>query len=148
MSIEVETLFTAALELQAPWAVAKVEFNTAKRRIDFDISCQAKRMNCPIRGSAAQSFHDSVSRDWRHLGFFQFEAWLHADVPRVDCAACDKTTQVDVPWAREGSGFTLMFEALALALCKELQLAQAANHMRVSAKRLWRRTAHYVTKVC
>jgi len=136
MSIEVETLFTVASGLQGPWAVAKVELNTSKRRIDFDISCQAKRMNCPICGSAAQSFHDSVGRDWRHLGFFQFEAWLHADVACVNCAACGKTTQVAVPWAREGSGFTLMFEALALALCKELQLAQAADHMRVSAKRL------------
>jgi len=146
MSIEVETLFTAALGLQAPWAVAKVELNTAKRRIDFDISCQAKRMNCPHCGGGEQSIHDRVGKEWRHLDFFQFEAWLHADVPRVNCAACGKTTQVAVPWAREGSGFTLMFEALALALCKELPVAHAADHMRVSAKRLWRRIAHYVSQ--
>lgn len=43
-------------------------------------------------------------------------------------------------------GFTLMFEALALALCKELPVAHAADHMRVSAKRLWRRIAHYVSQ--
>ena len=146
MSIEVETLFTAALGLQAPWAVAKVELNTAKGRIDFDIICQAKRMNCPICGGGEQRIHDRVGKEWRHLDFFQFEAWLHANVPRVSCAACGKTTQVAVPWAREGSGFTLMFEALALALCKELPVAHAADHMRVSAKRLWRRIAHYVSQ--
>ncbi|MEY5097953.1 MAG: hypothetical protein RJA36_672, partial [Pseudomonadota bacterium] len=33
MSLQVETLFTAALGLQAPWRVEKVELNTAKRRI-------------------------------------------------------------------------------------------------------------------
>jgi transposase len=146
VSIEIETLFTAALGLQAPWAVTKVELNTAKRRIDFDISYQAKRLNCPICGSLGQGIHDRTGKDWRHLDFFQFEAWLHANVPRVNCAACGKTTQVLVPWAREGSGFTLMFEALALALCKELPVAHAADHMRVSAKRLWRRIAHYVSQ--
>ena len=49
-----------------------------------------------------------------------------------------------MPWAREGSGFTLLFEALALSLCRELPVAQAANLMRVAAKRLWTRIGHYV----
>ena len=28
--------------------------------------------------------------------------WLHAEVPRVACSVCGKTSQIDVPWAREG----------------------------------------------
>src|SRR5690606_40680483 len=51
-----------------------------------------------------------LDKQWRHLDFFQFEAWLHAKVPRVKCTSCGKTTQVEVPWARPGSGFTLLFE--------------------------------------
>jgi transposase len=85
-----------------------------------------------------------VRRSWRHLDFFQFEAWLHAEVPRVQCSGCGKTTQLPVPWAREGSGFTLLFEALGLSLCRELPVRQAANQMRVAPKRLWRRVRHYV----
>lgn len=69
---------------------------------------------------------------------------MHAEVPRVACTACGKTTQVPVPWAREGSGFTLLFEALALSLCKELPVAQAAQQLRVHSHRLWRRIDHYV----
>jgi transposase len=72
------------------------------------------------------------------------EAWLHAEVPRVDCSACGKTTQAEVPWARPGSGFTLLFEALALSLCQTLPVAQAADQLRVASKRLWRRIEHYV----
>ncbi|MBP9034884.1 MAG: ISL3 family transposase, partial [Pseudomonadales bacterium] len=87
---------------------------------------------------------DRVRRSWRHLDFFQFEAWLHAEVPRVQCSGCGKTTQLPVPWAREGSGFTLLFEALGLSLCRELPVRQAANQMRVAPKRLWRRVRHYV----
>ena len=144
MSLPVETLFTAALGLQAPWSVEKVELNTAKRRIDFEVSCSARRLACPVCGATDQGIHDRERRDWRHLDFFQFEAWLHADVPRVRCDACGKTSQVSVPWAREGSGFTLLFEALALSLCRELPVAQAANLMRVRAKRLWARIGHYI----
>ncbi len=145
MSIAVEALFTSALGLQAPWVVSKVDLDTAKRRIDFEVTCDAKKLPCPACGVNGQGVHDRVRRDWRHLDFFQYEAWLHADVPRVDCDACGKTTQVDVPWARPGSGFTLLFEALAMSLCQTLPVAQAARQLRVKGKRLWRRVEHYVT---
>jgi transposase len=49
-----------------------------------------------------------------------------------------------MPWAREGSGFTALFEALALALCKELPVLQAAMLQRCSDKQLWGRIKHYV----
>lgn len=144
MTLPVETLFTAALGLQTPWVVREVELNTVKRRIDFEVTCDAKRLACPACGAAEQGIHDRVRRDWRHLDFFQFEARLHADVPRVKCDACGKTSQVAVPWAREGSGFTLLFEAMALSLCRELPVAQAANLLRVAGKRLWTRIDHYI----
>jgi transposase len=144
MSLSTEALFTAALGLQSPWQVKHVELSTAKRRIDFEVQCNAKRLSCPHCGHETQGIHDRVSKSWRHLDFFQYEAWLHADVPRVACTACGKTTMVTVPWAREGSGFTLLFEALALSLCKELPVAQAAQQLRVQGHRLWRRIRHYV----
>ena len=144
MSLSTEALFTAALGLQAPWRVERAELNTAKRRIDFDVVCTERRMTCPHCGVLDQGIHERVHRSWRHLDFFQFEAWLHADIPRVACSACGKTSQVSVPWAREGSGFTLLFEALALSLCKELPVAQAARHLRADAKALWRRIEHYI----
>ena len=144
MSNQIEALFTTALGLQPPWHVAKVELDTAKRRIDFEVEHTGKRAACPDCGAEHQLIHDRVRRSWRHLDFFQFEAWLHADVPRIQCGSCGKTTQMTVPWAREGSGFTLLFEALGLSLCRELPVSQAANHLRVASKRLWRRIRHYV----
>ncbi len=144
MNNPIESLFTTALGLQPPWHVAKVELDTAKRRIDFEVEHTGKRAGCPACGAARELIHDRVRRSWRHLDFFQFEAWLHAEIPRVQCTGCGKTTQVPVPWAREGSGFTLLFEALGLSLCRELPVRQAAQHMRVAPKRLWRRVRHYV----
>lgn len=146
MGVEIESLFTAALGLHAPWAVESVELNTAMRRIDFEVRCQVKALTCPHCGSPGQGIHDRVRREWRHLDFFEYEAWLHAEVPRVGCTTCGKTTQLPVPWAREGSGFTLLFEALALTMCRGLPVRQAARALRVGDKQLWRRIEYYVTE--
>lgn len=144
MNPQLEGLFTTALGLQGPWHVAHIELNTAKHRIDFELEHTGKQATCPACGAQHQRIHDRTRRSWRHLDFFQFEAWLHAPVPRVQCSRCGKTTQLPVPWAREGSGFTLLFEALGLSLCRELPVRQAAHQMRVAPKRLWRRLRHYV----
>ena len=146
MSVGVEALFTSALGLQPPWVVEDVKLDTAKRRIDFEISCRDAKLACPACGVAAQPVHDRLRRSWRHLDFFQFEAWLHCDVPRVACGGCGKTTQMPVPWARPGSGFTAAFEALALALCRDLPVRQAAGLLRCADKQLWRRIEFYVER--
>ena len=145
MSVGIEALFTSALGLQEPWRVKDVRLDTSRRRIDFDLACNASRLPCPHCHTPDQGVHDRLSRQWRHLDFFQFEAWLHADVPRIACNACGKTSQLEVPWAREGSGFTALFEALALSLCQELPVRQAAALLRCADKQLWRRIAHYVS---
>jgi len=49
-----------------------------------------------------------------------------------------------VPWARQGSGFTALFEALALSQRQTLPVRQAAALLRCSDKQLWRRIEHYV----
>ena len=134
MSSPIEALFTTALGLQPPWYVAKVELNTAKRRIDFEVEHTGKRVPCPACGAVHQPVHDRVRRSWRHLDFFQFEAWLHADIPRVQCSSCGKTTQLPVPWAREGSGFTLLFEAFAIRL---LQAARSVEEARKLLRLSW-----------
>ena len=51
------------------------------------------------------------ARKRRHLNFFQDECLLEARVPRSNCPE-HGVLSVAVPWAREGSGFSLLFEAL------------------------------------
>ncbi len=77
MSVGVEALFTSALGLQLPWAVEDVKLDTTKRRIDFEIGCRGAALACPACGVAGQPVRDRLRRSWRHLDFFQFEAWLH-----------------------------------------------------------------------
>jgi transposase len=68
---------------------------------------------------------------------------LEARVPRSNCPE-NGVLSVAVRWAREGSGFTLLFEALAMLLCREMPMAAVADALGEHDTRLWRVTAHYV----
>ncbi|MGB9408905.1 MAG: ISL3 family transposase [Terracidiphilus sp.] len=141
------SLFTAALGLSAPWEVLDVSFDLSAGRIDFTVGCAAgTRFTCPHCGAEHQPVHDTRARDWRHLNFFQFHAHLHAKVPRVQCAACGKTAQVAVPWARAQSGFTQLMEALIVTLCRAMTVRQVARLLGVSDMRIWRTLDHYVER--
>jgi transposase len=53
-------------------------------------------------------------------------------------------TQLAVPWARPGSRFTLLFEALALMLAPTMSVSAASRQLRVTSHRLWRVISHHV----
>jgi hypothetical protein len=63
------------------------------------------------------------------MDFFQHQAHLHARVPRVKCPDGCGVKQLDVLWARSGSGFTLLFEALILSYCKEMPVNKVGELM-------------------
>lgn len=139
-------MFTAALGLQPPWEVVDVRFTPEQGEIHFDVACTARRLPCPACGAGEQPIHDRKARSWQHLHFFQYRAFIHADLPRVACGGCGKTSQVAVPWARPGSGFTLLFEAMAVALAKSMPVAQVAQMLGVSDGRLWRALTRVVSE--
>ena len=146
-SVSSSSLFTQALGLQAPWEVADVAFDPAAGRIDLRVGfSRGARFACPDCGAEDQGVHDTLTREWRHLNFFQYQAYLHAKVPRVHCSACGKTSQVAVPWARAGSGFTLLMEALLVTLCQAMPVRQVAQLLAVSDMRVWRTLDHYVAQ--
>jgi len=87
--------------------------------------------------------HDTTEKTWRHLDFFQHQAFLTARTPRISCTTCG-VRLVTVPWARPGSGFTLLFEGFAMALAMHLPIAVAAGFLKITDQRLWRVVFHYV----
>src|SRR5262245_30955202 len=120
-------LFQLALGLVPPWMVADAKFDADKKRLDIEIDFKTGgRCSCPKCGKADCPVHDTVKKSWRHLNFFQHEAFLHARVARIDCSDCG-VLLVNVPWARPGSGFTLLFEAFVMALVKGMPVAAAAR---------------------
>jgi transposase len=138
-----EALFTAALQLEVGWKVTQCRFEGEPRRLllklDFE---EGKRFGCPQCGKLCPT-HDTSAKRWRHLNFFQYECILEARVPRSNCPE-HGVLSVAVPWAREGSGFTLLFEALVMLLCREMPMAAVSDTLQEHDTRLWRVAAHYV----
>lgn len=136
--------FQAALGLKDPWFVAGSGFDAVTRRLDIEISFTKRaRFTCPSCGAAACPVHDARPLTWRHLDFWQHETYLTARVPRVRCEACG-VRKVSVPWARDGSGFTLLFEDHVMDLIPAMPVAAAARTVGEHDTRLWRVVHHYV----
>ena len=137
-------LFQLALGLVPPWMVAAAKFDAGEKRLDIEIDFKTGgRFACPECGKADRPVHDTVKKTWRHLNFFQHQAFLHARVARIDCPDCG-VRLVNVPWARPGSGFTLLFEAIVMTLVKDMPVAAATRLVGEHDTRLWRVVQHYV----
>lgn len=55
---------------------------------------------------------------------------------------------VEVPWVRKNSGFTLLFEALAMAMIEhEMPINKFTKFMRVLPQRIWTVFNHWIKKV-
>jgi len=140
-----ESLFSIALGITPPWEVEGIEFSKEAKRLDIKIGFKrGATFACPVCGAPAPAY-DTSEKTWRHLNFFQYEAYLTACVPRVKCPNADcGVKQVPVPWARAGSGFTLLFEALVMALVREMPVNATAALLGEHDTRLWRVLDHYV----
>ncbi|MBF0165831.1 MAG: ISL3 family transposase [Magnetococcales bacterium] len=140
------TLFTLALGLTPPWEVWSIRFSPEKHRLDISIGFPLGSLFiCPVCGSKGAKAYDTTEKRWRHLNFFQYEAWLTARVPRVECDQGCGVKKIGVPWARPGSGFTLLFEALIMVLVREMPVTQVAHLLGVHDTRLWRIIRHHVS---
>ena len=137
-------LFQLALGLVPPWLVKEAKFDVDNKRLDLEIDftrgglfpCSGcNKPDCPA--------HDTVTKTWRHLDFFQHQAFLTARVARTRCDDCG-VRLVNVPWARPGSGFTLLFEALVMTMVAAMPVNAVARIVREHDTRLWRIITHYV----
>ena len=139
-------LFQLALGLVPPWMVKACNFDAAKKRLDIEIDfARGGHFPCPQCATPDCPVHDTSMQTWRHLDFFQHQAFLHSRTPRITCPDCG-VKQITVPWARPGSGFTLLFEALAMALMTAMPVATAARLIGEHDTKMWRVLHHWVEK--
>lgn len=123
-----------------------MDFKAGEHRLDIQVDFQKGAFfPCPVCGAPSKA-HDTEERTWRHLDFFQHAAYLTARVPRCNCDEHGIKT-VEVPWARKGSGFTLLFEALLMVLVREMPVNAVARLVGEHDSRLWRVLRHHVEKV-
>jgi transposase len=137
-------LLQLALGLTPPWTVTRGDFDPEAHRLDIQIDfAPGSRFPCPNCGAIDCPAYDTERMSWRHLNFFQHQAYINARVPRIRCDKCG-VKKAHVPWARPDSGFTLLFEALLMTMVSAMPVRQVARMVGEHDTRLWRVLHHYV----
>jgi len=130
-------IFEAALGILTPWEINEIRLDHGRRRLDIVLDFQRGSLFTCSCCQQKLTAYDTRVREWRHLDFFQYETHIYAPLPRTQCPECGVKT-IEVPWARRESGFTLLFEALAIELAQQMTIKAASNRLRISDDCLWR----------
>ena len=145
--MEARDVLALGLGVASPWRLVDQRLDLDKHPHVLEIFLEAERgaeFSCPECGRRCKA-HDFKEFSWRHLNFFQHHCLITARVPRTDCPE-HGVKRVKVPWAREGSGFTLLFEQAAMTLVREMPVLAVARIVGITDKRLWRIVEHYVSE--
>ena len=145
--MESTILFKMALGIELPWEITSINFKKVDNRPSLNIEIDFKRgSKFPDKTGELCDVHDTKTKTWRHLNFFEHACYLHCRVPRIKTKS-GKINLVTPPWAREGSGFTLLFEAFAMAIIEgEMPFNKIGALLGENAHRIWTIFNYWVEK--
>ncbi len=128
-------LFEAALGIADPWGVASVEFDEKAKTLTVLIDFKPGTRFAVSGHQGLHPVHDTLTKTYRHLNFFQHECILRVRTPRVKLPE-GSVRLVEPEFAGRLSGFTLLFEALILMLAQQMPFAAVARIVGESAHRV------------
>lgn len=148
--MKIESLFHDLLGLGADWRVKELTHlpgaHSEVRIVIEATESLYQNYRCPDDRGSVRAYDHAPVRKWRHLNIFQHECYLECRLPRVKCLECGKVKTVKGPWEGKIKGFTLLFEAFALTLLREMPVNAAARIVGEHDTRLWRLLEAYVNE--
>jgi transposase len=142
-------LFSEALKIEDPWSIEDIKFDPLHCRLNIHINFKKGAVFEYYDESTKQStFHkayDTEEKVWRHLNFFEYECYLIVRTPRIKPGG-GGIKLVLPSWSGNVYGFTLMYEAYLLQLCKHMPISQVARMSKTYDKKLWKLLDCYIQK--
>ena len=141
--MELTIFFEGLLGISLPFSIGSITHQEGEQR---GIYIQIEVAN-DYRPDGA-TIHDYEERTWRHLDLFQYPCYLTCRVPKFKYKGTKPVVRtLEVPWARTGSGFSLLFEELAIHLVKLYGcVSTVAAQLAIYPQRLWTLVWHYAQK--
>jgi transposase len=140
-------LFETALGIADPWLVASVDFDEKAKTLTVLIDFKTGTRFSISGHEGAHPVHDTVTKTYRHLNFFQHECHLQVRTPRVKLPN-GSVRLVEPDFAGRLNGFTLLFEALILMLARQMPFAAVARIVGESPHRVLAVCQKYVEMAC
>ena len=129
--------YAALLRLSHPWSVREVKLNLAAERVDVWVQEDpATKWACPECGKTVPLYDHAEERTWRHLDTCEFQTFLHARLPRVNCPE-HGVRKVLPTWASPGSQFTLRLECRVIDTLKECDVTGTTRLTGLSWDEAW-----------
>ena len=63
----------------------------------------------------------------------------------MECGGCG-IHQIEMPWAREFSGFTLLMDEMIVTMAQSMQISEIASKIDEQDTRIWRVVDHYTNE--
>jgi transposase len=136
-------LFESALGITKPWYVRGVDFDAAKKVLTITVDFVAGTRFAVAGVVGVHPVHDTQIKRLRHLNFFQHECFLEVRTPRVKLPE-GKVVLAEPAWFGKLAGFTLLFEALVLAMAQQMTFSAVAKLVDESWHRIHAICSRYV----
>jgi transposase len=122
----------------------RTDFDATARRLDLYLDFPEGPASPALRGTSPPA--RSTTPSPRPGGTWTSSSTTPGCTPASHGVTCPThgTRQVALPWARQGSAFTLLFEALRTALLAEMPVKAVADQVGEHDTRLWRLLHHHV----
>lgn len=130
-------LYYHLLGLKEPWVVSEIKLDVTEQRVDVWVEHpKGLQWPCPECGVEGPLYDHGMERVWRHLDSCQFQTFLHARPPRVECPE-HGVRQVRVPWAEPHARFTVLFERFAIEVLGHTHIEAGREILRISWDEAW-----------
>ena len=132
-----DKMLAGSLRLEDPWYIIGAEFNEEEPAIHIHVGVdKTAALCCPVCGAPTKRYgYEPKERIWRHADCLFYPCYVHCKRPRVLCDKCG-AVQVNAPFERKNSRFTLLFEGYAMLLLQDVPRARASRLLRCDEKSL------------
>ena len=130
-------MIAGSLSLKEPWYVEGVEFSIEKKEVHIYVNVRDNAVFvCPnCGGKTIRNGYEPKERLWRHGDIVFYPSYVHCKRPKVKCPHCG-TVQINAPFERKNSRFTMMFEGYAMLILADMPRSKAAKVLRCNEKSL------------
>lgn len=135
--MDAREMFTSILKITLPWYVARVEVNDCLNRVDIYIEHEGGiRARCPLCDEFRPVYDHSPEREYRHLDVCELAAYVHVQLPRVNCPI-HGVRQIGSEFGDGRAGMTFAFERHLLKVAQVCDIKAAGELCNVGWDTSW-----------
>ena len=139
-----KTVFAKLLHVNAPFSIGEIRFFDEDDHKAVELLIAVDPLYRPDDDAGRPcTLHSYYERRWRHLNLFEYRCYIRCRLPRYQSPTGAVKT-LEIPWARPGAHFTLLFEQHAMELIEMTSnVAAVARQLGLRPQRLWHLFNYY-----